>query len=57
MFAYFPVWNSLLKTWANSEQYSHGFLIIPIVVFLLFQKKKELKKIARCHHAGGFLLL
>ncbi len=39
---YFPVWKSLVLTWYNSDDYSHGFFIVPICVFIIWQKRKTL---------------
>ena len=35
----------LLRAWNNQEEYSHGFLIPAIVIFLVWQKKNALEKI------------
>ena len=43
--AYLPVWQSLIKTWAGSEDYSHGFFILPISLYLVWQKKDALSKL------------
>ena len=43
--AYFPVWKNLVHTWSTSDEYSHGFLIIPINCFILWQKRKILAEI------------
>jgi exosortase len=40
--AYFPVWKSLFLTWYNSEDYSHGFFIIPLCIYLIWRKKEIL---------------
>ena len=29
----------LVQTWSTNEDYSHGFLIIPIALYLIFQKR------------------
>lgn len=39
---YFPVWKSLVLAWYNSDDYSHGFFIVPICVFIIWQKRKTL---------------
>ena len=40
--AYFPVWKSLISAWLNYDEYSHGFFIIPICAFIVWQKRKVL---------------
>ena len=42
--AYFPVWERLVLTWHGSDQYSHGFFIIPITLYIIRQKKDVLGK-------------
>lgn len=36
------VFADLVSDWFNDDNYSHGFLIIPVVIFLLWGKRKEL---------------
>ena len=43
--AYFPVWKRLVLAWYNSDEYSHGFLIIPICIYILWRKKDILAEI------------
>ncbi|MDY6989602.1 MAG: exosortase [Thermodesulfobacteriota bacterium] len=42
--AYFPVWRTLVLTWYGSEQYSHGFLVVPIFIYILLTKKDKLSE-------------
>jgi len=44
IFAFFPVWKSLINTWSTSEDYSHGFFIVPISLFIIWQKRQILSK-------------
>lgn len=37
---YFPVLKELVLTWMNSDEYSHGFFIIPISGYLIWKKKE-----------------
>jgi len=37
-----PVFIDLVRDWIRDDNYSHGFLIIPISVFLFYRKRKEL---------------
>jgi exosortase len=39
---YFPVWKSLVLAWYNSDDYSHGFFIVPISLYIIWQKRKTL---------------
>lgn len=40
--AYFPVLIGLIFLWANSDDYSHGFAIIPLALYILWQKREIL---------------
>jgi len=40
--AYLPVWKSLVLAWYENENYSHGFLIIPIAVYLVWRNRQRL---------------
>ena len=40
--AFFPVWKGLISAWLNSDEYSHGFFIIPICGYVVWQKRKVL---------------
>ncbi len=55
--AYLPVWTSLLQTWASSDDYSHGFFIVPIVIYIIWQKKERLLAIPAETSIAGLLLL
>ncbi|WP_290637896.1 archaeosortase/exosortase family protein, partial [Aquisalimonas sp.] len=32
---FYPTFRSMVTTWSNTETYTHGFLIVPIVLFVL----------------------
>lgn len=40
--AFWPAWLHLVATWYSSEDYSHGFIIVPIVLYALWHKREEL---------------
>ena len=42
--AYFPVWEGLVLHWYSSEEYSHGFFIVPLCCYILWRKKEVLAK-------------
>ncbi len=42
--AFFPVWKRLVLAWYSSDQYSHGFFIIPITLYIIWRKKDVLGK-------------
>lgn len=42
--SYYPVWKRLVLSWYSSDQYSHGFFIVPITLYIIWQKKDVLGK-------------
>ena len=40
---YFPVLVSLVHDWLNDPDFSHGFLVAPISLYLVWQKREKLK--------------
>ena len=45
---------SMVSTWIRSETYTHGFLILPIVIWLVWRKRKVL---SYCQLEANFLAL
>ena len=39
---YYPVLSSLVKSWNSSDDYSHGFLILPLSAYILWQNRDTL---------------
>jgi exosortase len=54
---YFPVWKGLVLTWYRSDDYSHGFFIVPVVIYSLWQKKEELVRLPLRSSGFGLALL
>jgi exosortase len=54
--AFYPVWASLVNVWANSDDYSHGFVILPLVFYILWGKRERLRDAAGTGSALGLLL-
>ena len=42
---FYPVWAALVSAWSASEDYSHGFLILPLVIYILWGKREQLVEI------------
>ena len=55
--AYFPVWKRLVMAWSGSEEYSHGFLIIPICTYILWRKKELLAEVPLRPSIWGLALI
>jgi hypothetical protein len=51
--AYLPILKNLVITWHNSEDYSHGFLIIPMSIYFVWRLKSSLlqEKVQRANYA------
>ncbi|WP_018936873.1 exosortase A [Thioalkalivibrio sp. ALJ24] len=44
--AYYPTFASMVAIWQRSDTFAHGFLIVPIVLFLLYLKRDEVRHLA-----------
>ena len=55
--AYAPNLRDLYSTWNDDPNYSHGKLVIPIALFILWRRLSETSAAAvptlRCRHRGG----
>jgi exosortase len=40
--AYWPIWGQLAQTWMKNPQYSHGFLVLPFALYLLWHRREYL---------------
>lgn len=38
-----PMWISLVGDWWQDDNYSHGFFIIPVAIWLMYQKRREIQ--------------
>lgn len=54
---YYPVWKDLVLTWYSSEDYSHGFFIVPVAIYALWQKRDELGTLPVQSSRFGIVLL
>lgn len=55
--AYYPVWKSLVTAWMENENYSHGFVIVPLTLFLIWQQRAALMQAAGTGRYKGLLLV
>ncbi|MBU5638127.1 exosortase [Geomonas sp. Red69] len=42
LYAYLPVLSGLVRAWAGSDDHSHGFAVIPIALYFLWQNRARL---------------
>ena len=54
---FFPVIQQLIEAWNASDDNSHGFFIVPVSLFLIYQKKNEIKNLEIVSGAYDRLLL
>lgn len=54
--AYFPAWKSLVLAWSSSDEYSHGFLIVPLALYIAWRKKTRLSSM-KAHPSNWGLAL
>lgn len=45
IFAFFPTLKGLVNLWNSSDDYSHGFFILPISLYIIWTKKEKLTEL------------
>jgi exosortase len=55
--AYLPVLKNLIIVWANSDEYSHGFFIIPLAVYMIWRKRNLIQAIKPIPSWNGLIAL
>lgn len=55
--AFHSTLSGLLNVWARSEDYSHGFLIIPISLYLIWRKRQELATLKIYSSKSGLAII
>lgn len=55
--AFLPVMAGLVQAWSSSEDYSHGFLIVPLSVYILWQKREVFSRPDSAGFLGGLALV
>ncbi|MBN1472505.1 MAG: exosortase/archaeosortase family protein [Syntrophaceae bacterium] len=56
LYCYWPTLSGLVKVWYSSEDYSHGFFIIPVCAYIAWTKRKELFEIKPEPTAWGLII-
>jgi exosortase len=54
---YAPVASKLVRDWAHNENYSHGFLVVPLAVFFAWQRRRDLAAADLRPHWTGLLTI
>ena len=55
--AYWPALTVLVEKWLASEEYMHAFLVVPIIVYMVWQRRDTLSAAPRQGWTAGLLLL
>jgi exosortase len=55
--AYLPVWKGLIEVWSRSDEYSHGFLIVPVGLYITWRKRKVLEAMPPMPRNWGLVLV
>lgn len=54
---FFPVWKNLIDLWMTSDDHSYGLFILPICIYIVWQKKEELKQIHQQSETKGIIIV
>ena len=54
---YLPVWKHLIISWSSSDEYSYGFIILPISCYILWQKRNTLSRLPNISSKLGLVVL
>jgi exosortase len=54
---YSGVLPGLVRQWANDDDYSHGFFVVPLAAFFAWERRDALMRASRRPSAGGLILL
>lgn len=57
LFLYGPVFRDLASVWLTRDNYSHGFLILPVTVLLIWHRRAALHSLSVGRGSAGGLLL
>src|ERR1700748_321843 len=54
---YAPVVASMVTQWASDENYSHGFLVAPFALLLVWRSRRGLAELAPRPHGAGLAVV
>jgi exosortase A len=57
LLTYYETTWSLISTWWNSETYAHGFLILPITLWMIWERRARLQEVTPSPSPGALLLV
>jgi exosortase len=56
-YLYQHVITKLVQDWSTDENYSHGFLIVPIALYFVWERRNKLKEVAQKANTWGLVLV
>ena len=56
-FAYFGIAAGLIRQWSQDENYSHGFIVLPLALFFAWQRRTKLRRTPLRPHPAGLLVI
>jgi len=54
---YWQVLANLVSDWYHDDNYSHGFLIVPLALYFVWERREKLQKIPAAPSALGFVVV
>ena len=54
---YFDTTASIVKIWMRSDTFAHGFVVVPISLYLIWRKRTEVAKLTPAPAVGGLFLV
>ncbi len=57
VWVFYPVIKELMLAWNESEEYSHGFLIVPVSLWIIWMKRDQLKNSPFIPWTGGLAII
>lgn len=57
LIAFYPALHKLVTIWANSEEYSHAFLVMPVICYMVWQKRTPLNNLSQKLSPLGLILI
>jgi exosortase len=57
LFVYLPVLSSLVRQWSSDENYSHGFFVVPLAAYFVWERRGALRALPIRPAAAGLAIV
>lgn len=57
LFVYLPVLSSLVRQWSSDENYSHGFFVVPLAAYFVWERRSRLRALPIRPAAAGLAIV